>query len=64
MQPLGRPAAGAGIEPGRYKVAAEFVGKVVTRDDKRDDLSAFALMHYWTGTVASDELIIDVPGQK
>lgn len=46
------------LADGRYRIAAEFTGRGVLTDR---DMGGLALMKYWTGTVTSGEVRLDVP---
>ena len=43
------------LAPGRYRVSAEFEGEAPA------NTAGLALMHYWTGTVASGEARLTAP---
>jgi RNA polymerase sigma factor (sigma-70 family) len=47
------------LAQGRYRVAAEFTGEKVTRTNA--DSRGLALMPYWTGTLRSGEVTLDLP---
>jgi RNA polymerase sigma factor (sigma-70 family) len=49
--------------PGRYRAAVEFVGKAVIRQATNLDTTGLALMNYWTGTVRSAELPLELGPQ-
>jgi len=49
--------SGLALAPGRYRVTAEFVGKVPA------NTTALALMYYWSGTIESDMLQVTLPAK-
>jgi hypothetical protein len=49
------------LEPGRYRVRAEFVGEAVTRNKVSLDTTGLVLMTYWTGTISSDDVQVTLP---
>jgi hypothetical protein len=49
--------SGLALAPGRYRVTAEFVGKVPA------NTTALALMYYWSGTIESDRLQVTLPAK-
>jgi RNA polymerase sigma factor (sigma-70 family) len=52
-------APGVPLAPGGYRVAAEFTGEKVGRTNT--DSGGLALMPYWTGTLRSGDVNLDVP---
>jgi hypothetical protein len=51
------------LKPGGYSLEAQFTGKGVSQQEANLDVKGIALMPYWTGTVTSNRLQFEVPGQ-
>jgi hypothetical protein len=52
------------LPPGRYRVTAEFVGKAVPKPKNKEVVAGYAHlvdMHFWEGTIKSDECQITLP---
>jgi hypothetical protein len=51
------------LKPGTYSLEAQFTGKSVSQQEANLDVKGIALMPYWTGTVASNQLRFEVSSQ-
>ena len=49
------------LAEGRYRITAEFTGEKVTKTNA--DSGGLALMPYWTGTLRSGEVALDLPAE-
>jgi hypothetical protein len=54
---------GGKLKPGSYFVEARFEGAAVSQQEANLDMKAIALMPYWTGTVTSNQVRVEVPGR-
>jgi hypothetical protein len=51
------------LKPGTYSLEAQFTGRSVSQQEANLDVKGIALMPYWTGTVASNQLRFEVSSQ-
>jgi hypothetical protein len=51
------------LKPRSYSVEAQFEGAAVSQQETSLDMQAVALMPYWTGTVTSNRVRVEVPGR-
>ena len=51
------------LKPGTYLLEAQFTGRGVSQQEANLDVKGIALMPYWTGTVASNQLRFEVSSQ-
>jgi hypothetical protein len=51
------------LKPGLYSLEAQFTGRGVSQQEANLDVKGIALMPYWTGTVASNQLRFEVSSQ-
>lgn len=51
------------LKPGIYSLEAQFTGRSVSQQEANLDVKGIALMPYWTGTVASNQLRFEVSSQ-
>jgi hypothetical protein len=51
------------LKPGLYSLEAQFTGRGVSQQEANLDVKGIALMPYWTGTVASNQLRFEVSNQ-
>jgi hypothetical protein len=51
------------LKPGSYLLEAQFTGRGVSQQEANLDVKGIALMPYWRGTVTSNHLQFEVPGQ-
>jgi hypothetical protein len=51
------------LEPGNYRLEAQFTGRGVSQHEANLDVKGIALMPYWKGTVTSNQLSFQVPNQ-
>lgn len=51
------------LNPGTYSLEAQFAGRSVSQQEANLDVKGIALMPYWTGTAASNQLRFEVASQ-
>jgi hypothetical protein len=52
------------LEPGNYRLEAQFIGRGVSQQEANLDVRGIALMPYWKGAVTSNQLTFLVPRQE